>query len=113
MKKEPKIYIEDMLESVKQIRTYVDGITFDEFTESLEKQDAVLRRFEILGEAANHIPTDLHNAYPEIPWRKIIGLRNLIVHDYSSVDLEIIWDVIHKDLQETEGLLEHMIERLQ
>jgi len=87
-------YLEDMLESMRRIQRYTEGISFEEFTLSTLKTDAVIRNLEIIGEASKNVPESLKSKYPEIPWRSMYGLRNYMVHEYFGVDLNNIWKII-------------------
>jgi uncharacterized protein with HEPN domain len=91
-------YFEDILESIAKIRRYVGKSSFDEFLENGMLIDAVTRNLEIIGEAAAHVPPETRLKYPEIEWKKIVGLRNILIHNYSGVDIEIIWDIIKNRL---------------
>jgi uncharacterized protein with HEPN domain len=81
-----------------RILEYVDGFDFLRFKQSYMTVDAVVRNFEIIGEAAKNVPDEVKAKYQEIPWRKMYGLRNLISHEYFGVDYEMIWEIITSDL---------------
>lgn len=98
MKRNVLIYINDIIESIDIIFTYIDNLSESQFYNNIEKQDAVLRRLEIIGEAVKGIPTDFRASYPDIPWSKIAGLRDVLIHDYFGVKIERIWKVINDDL---------------
>lgn len=91
-------YLIDILEAARIVVRYVSGKSLDEFTEDTQCQDAVIRRFILIGEAANRISTETQERYPQIPWREMIDMRNLVVHDYEGIDLLIVWDTAHQDL---------------
>ncbi|MGB9798055.1 MAG: DUF86 domain-containing protein [bacterium] len=80
------------------IEEYIRGISEEEFYSNRLIQDAVLRRLEIIGEAAKKIDEDFRNKYPRIPWKKITGIRDIIAHEYFGVKLERIWTVLKSDL---------------
>jgi uncharacterized protein with HEPN domain len=70
-KRKPDVYLQDILESIEHIQKFLDGVSEDEFYENVEKQDAVLRRLEIIGEAVKHLPEEIRENHPDIPWRQI------------------------------------------
>lgn len=74
-------YLRDILDSARAIRRYLDGVSREEFEATSEKQDAVIRRFEIMGEAARRLSPEAQRALPEIPWRLMMGMRNILIHD--------------------------------
>ncbi len=91
-------YLVDILESAKIALDYVAGKTWDQFYEDMQCQDAVLRRIEIIGEAARHISPQFQNKHPQIPWRDLTMLRNLVIHQYDAVDINQVWDTTQKRL---------------
>lgn len=98
MKKDPKIFLQHILESIIEIEKYVKDLSENEFLKSGQIQDAVIRRLEIIGEAAKNIPGDLKKQYPLIPWKKISGSRDVLIHNYFAVDTESVWETVVKDL---------------
>ena len=97
-KREWKLFLEDILESMSLIEEYVKGMSFDDFKEDRKTIDAVVRNFEIIGEAAKNIPENIRNNYKNIDWIGIIGLRNRISHEYFGVDFSIIWNIVELEL---------------
>lgn len=85
--------LRDILESARLIATYVQHVTDAEFRADKEKQDAVVRRIEIIGEATAHLSEETRAAVPELPFRKMRGMRNIVAHDYARVDETIVWEV--------------------
>lgn len=100
MKKDPRIFIEHILECIERIEEYTRGVTKEEFLSSGQLQDAVIRRIEVIGEAIKNIPDDIKQRYPDIPWREIAGMRDILIHEYFGVDLELIWKVAKEDVFE-------------
>ena len=84
------LLVEDIWEAIEKIERYVSGLDHEAFIRDDKTVDSVVRNLEIIGEAANRIPENIRAQYSEIEWRKIIGLRNRIVHDYFSIDVEIV-----------------------
>ena len=98
MNKDPKVFIEHILESIDRIEEYTKHITKSEFLNSKQIQDAVIRRIEIIGEVAKNIPNGTKRKNPNIPWRRIEGMRDILIHEYFGVDLELTWKVAKKDV---------------
>lgn len=98
MRKDYRVSLEDILVSLARIRTLTLAISYDEFTEDLTKQEAVIRNLEIIGEASKSVPHDVQSSYPEVDWARIGGLRNVLIHQYFGIDLEIIWDIMQTKL---------------
>jgi uncharacterized protein with HEPN domain len=92
------LYCQDILESGAAIQSYVKGITVDAFVQDRMRYSAVIREFEIIGEAVGKLPMELKAGYPDLPWQDIKDFRNLLAHEYFGVDLEIVWNTIHHDL---------------
>jgi uncharacterized protein with HEPN domain len=90
--------IQDILESIAKIQRYVSGVDFETFENDEEVMDAVIHNLTVIGEAANHIPDEVTNYHPEIPWRQMIDLRNFSVHAYWNLHPSVIWDTIQNDL---------------
>ena len=98
MKMGLRLFIEDILESIKLIEKYLGDISKENFDNNQKLKDSVVRRLEIIGEAVKNIPDSFRKKYPEVPWRKIAGLRDIITHTYFNIDLDIKWDIIKKDI---------------
>ncbi len=98
MRKNVKIYLEHILEAINLIEEYIQDKKISEFLESKQLQDSVIRRIEIIGEAIKNIPGDFKNTHENIPWKEITGMRDILIHQYFGVDLELTWEVIKTDL---------------
>lgn len=88
----------DIREAIAKILSYTANVTFADFSSNDEKQDAVLRRILIIGEATKRLSPEFRANHANIPWRKMAGMRDVIVHDYNRVDIEAVWDVVQNDL---------------
>lgn len=105
-KRSPELLIDDILESGRKILEYTSGFTLEQFKSDSKTVDAVIRNFEIIGEAANRLPEDFKDKHNEIDWHKVRGFRNRIVHDYFGIDYSIVWVI-------RETFLPDLIEKLQ
>ncbi|MFT6828913.1 MAG: hypothetical protein ACI9Z3_001182 [Roseivirga sp.] len=99
-KRDNSFLIQDMLESATKILDYTSGLSFEQFEIDNKTIDAVIRNFEIIGEASNRIDGDFKILNSQIEWAKMRGFRNRIVHDYFGIDLEIVWSIIQDDIEE-------------
>lgn len=98
MKRDIRVYLEDVLESIEKIEEYIKPITENDFYKNTQVQDAILRRLEIVGEAVKNVPQEVRDKYPEIPWKRIAGIRDVLIHQYFGVSLERTWKVIKEDI---------------
>ncbi|ACU89568.1 HepT-like ribonuclease domain-containing protein [Desulfomicrobium baculatum] len=101
-----RAYIFDITEAARLALSYVDDLTLKDFLLDTRCQDAVIRRIEVNGEAARRVSSQTRELHPEIPWAAMIGMRNLMIHDYDDVDMDIVWDTVHRDLPELLALLD-------
>ena len=111
IKREFILYLEDMLQSMDRIEEYLGDIDFKRFKQTYMIVDAIIRNFEIIGEASKNIPIDIQGKYPEIPWKKMYGLRNLIAHEYFGIDYEMIWEIAKNNLPQNRIDLENIIDK--
>jgi uncharacterized protein with HEPN domain len=97
-KREWRLFVEDILESIGLIQMYAENIKFTDFKKDRKTIDAIVRNFEIIGEASKYIPKEVKKKYKEIDWRGIVGLRNRIAHEYFDVSSRIIWQIVKDEL---------------
>lgn len=101
-----KIYLNDIIESIKRIENSIKGLTKKDFEENIDIQDAIIRRIQIIGEAVKSLPLELKKKYPDIEWDKIAGTRDIVTHAYFRVNLDIIWDIIFNQLPDLKRKIE-------
>ena len=107
-KREPILLLEDIIESIQKIKIYTSGLSLDDFLKDDKTIDAVIRNFEIIGEASNRIPNEIRDKFQLVNWHRIRGFRNRIVHDYMGIDYEIVWEIIEKDLEELKNKIQEI-----
>jgi len=111
MKKNPKIFIKHIEDSLKLIEDYVINISEEDFFKDKKIQDATVRRLEIVGEASKNIPASFKQKFQEIPWKEMAGIRDKITHHYFGVDLKIVWNVIKKDLPKLKKEVQRILKK--
>ena len=102
-------YVEDMLDAMEKAEILLESVTYDQFEADFRINFAVVRALEIVGEATKRLPMSLRQQYPEIPWNKMAGMRDRIIHGYDNVDLEIVWDVVKRDIPQIKPQIEQIL----
>ena len=98
MRKDYKVFLEDILEAVRKVRDYTDGLSLEAFAADTKTFDAVIRNLEIIGEAVKQIPEDIRSRRPEVEWKRIARLRDILIHQSFGVDVQIVWDIVQNKL---------------
>ena len=93
-----KVRVQHMIDAINKIKTYVGDSDKPAFENDTILQDACIRQLQVLGEAARKASNDFQSSYDGIPWSEVIGLRNIVIHDYAGIDTDVIWNVISNDL---------------
>ena len=104
-----RLRLADIAECCEKISRYTAGMNIDQFEIDEKTFDAVVRNLEIIGEASNHIAPQIRNLHPDVEWRKIIALRNIVVHAYFGVDIDIIWDLVENKVPELLDQIRHIL----
>ncbi|MDP1854286.1 MAG: DUF86 domain-containing protein [Candidatus Omnitrophota bacterium] len=97
-KRDYRDYIKDILVSTNEINSFIEGMDFNDFAKDKKTINAVVRSIEVIGEAAKNIPVALRHRYPDIPWKKMSGMRNKLIHEYFGVDVEILWKTVKEEI---------------
>ena len=113
MKRNTKLYINDIFEYMERAAEHVKGFNFEQFSEDKKTFDAVIRCIEIIGEATKNVPEEIRERYSDIPWRDMSGMRDKIIHSYFTVNLEQVWLVITEDIPELKPLIKKVLEDLE
>jgi uncharacterized protein with HEPN domain len=111
MSRDFQLYLADILAACEKVLRYTDGMSFEQFIADDRTFDAVIRNLQIIGEAVKNIPVDVRDRNPEIEWRKIAGLRDILAHTYFQVENEIIWDVIQTKVRPLSTSVNQLLER--
>ena len=106
------MYLQDMLTGIERISQYIEGFNFRQFKQDYKTVDAVIRNFEIIGEASKNLPEEIKSKYLEVPWAEMYLLRNKVSHEYFGVDYEIIWDVAVNYLPENRKQIEKILKEV-
>ena len=98
MPRDYKVFLEDILEAIKKIRSYTTALSLESFSQDEKSMDAVVRNLEVIGEAIKNVPEDVRVRYPDVEWKRIAGLRDILIHEYFGIDAVIIWDIVRNKL---------------
>jgi uncharacterized protein with HEPN domain len=109
MPRDYKVSLDDVLEAIERIAAYTAGMDQDQFRTDSKTVDAVVRNLEIIGEAVKNIPPEIRALYPDLPWSKMAGMRDILIHAYFNVDIEIVWDVVQNKLAELKATVRALL----
>jgi uncharacterized protein with HEPN domain len=108
--RDPNVYLEDILAAIGRIEEYTKGGR-KRFLASEMMQDAVIRQLSVVGEAASKLPKTLRARHPSIPWKEMVGMRNILIHDYSAINIRRIWETVRNDLPDLHEAVRGMLDR--
>jgi len=111
MSREYRLYLSDILQSQRRIKEYTKGMTYEEFKKSQITIDAVIRNLEVIGEAARKLPSEITEKSPELEWRKMTAMRNVLSHEYFGINTQIVWDVIANKIDRLEQFCRNLLEK--
>lgn len=113
MQRSPKAFLNDILDAIRKIEKYTRNLTFEGLKENELLIDGVVRNLEIIGEAVKNIPDDIKTRHPDIEWKKIAGLRDILIHAYFGIDLEILWDIKENKIPELKEKVSEIISEME
>jgi uncharacterized protein with HEPN domain len=113
MKRAWRDYIADILSALQEVEDFTGGMEYEQFAADKKTVNAVVRSLEVMGEAAKRIPEDVRRRYPDVPWKRMTGMRDKLIHEYSGVDLEIVWGVVKTELPPVKPLIEQALRDLE
>jgi len=108
MKREWEDYLADIIQSMNEVEEFTRGLTYESFMKDRKTINAVIRSLEVMGEASKRIPDEVRAKHSEIPWKRMAGMRDKLIHEYAGVDLETVWDVIQEEIPPIRPLLEEL-----
>jgi uncharacterized protein with HEPN domain len=109
MPRDYRVYLEDILEAAAHVRLYTQSLTQQQLAADRKTLDAVVRNLEVIGEAVKNVPQDVRAQRPAVQWKKIAGLRDILIHQYFGIDLDIVWDVVRNKLPALETEVRRML----
>ena len=112
MAKDIVVFLKHIIESAELIENYISNLQPIDFFASTQIQDSVIRRLEIIGEAVKNIPDDFKKEYPDLPWRKIAGLRDILIHQYFGVDMELTWEIAKNNIPDLKNEIIQVLNKM-
>lgn len=112
MKRDYKLFIQDILDSINKIEDFIGEISFEDFAKDDKTSNAVVRKLEIIGEASKNIPEEIREKYKDLPWSDMARMRDKIIHFYFGIDYEIVWEVIKKRLPKIKKVIKKMLKEI-
>ena len=113
MKRNYKLFLKDILEAMESIEKFTEGMSFEEFKTNDLVSSAVIRKFEIIGEATKQIPQDIRNKYLDIPWKEMAGMRDKLIHFYFGINHELVWKTVKNRIPQIKSLIKKILMELE
>ncbi|MDI6810792.1 MAG: DUF86 domain-containing protein [archaeon] len=111
--RDPKLYLKDILEAMSAIEKFVEGVDFEDFKNDDMRSSAVIRKFELIGEATRNVPEKIKQMYPDIPWKEMAGFRDKLIHFYFGIKHELVWQTIKSRIPQIKPLIHKILENLE
>ena len=113
MKRDCRVYLRDVLQAFRNVRQFIEGLSYETFISDRKTMSAVIRELEIAGEAAKQLPISVRKKYPQIPWSDMAGMRDKLIHFYFGVDMEIVWETVKVRIPKLEPLIQDVLNDLE
>ena len=109
MSRDSKVYLEDILEAIRKICEFTSGTSLAALSKDAKTLDAVIRNLEVIGEAVKRLPEEVRSQQPDVEWKKIAGLRDILIHEYFGINVEVVWDIIQHKLSGLEDAAKKLL----
>jgi uncharacterized protein with HEPN domain len=112
MKRDIRLYLDDILDAIIKIDKFIEGLSFEQFQDDEKTIDAVIRKLEVIGEATKNVPQDTRSKHPDIPWKEMAGMRDKLAHEYFGVRLDVVWSTIKTRLPQLRPMIHVVLQQL-
>jgi uncharacterized protein with HEPN domain len=112
LKRDNRLYVDDILDAIQKIELYTKSLNFSDFSKDNKTVDAVIRNFEIIGEATKRVSEAIKSKYPSVPWRMMAGTRDKLIHEYFGVNLDVLWKAVKEDIPALKPLVVDLLRKM-
>lgn len=113
MKRQVALYVRDILQNMQDTQEFIQGLSYEQFVDDKKTFNAVVRSLEVIGEAAKHVPDNIRDKYPAVPWKEMAGMRDKVIHFYFGVDREAVWLAVQERIPAIRPLIEQVLQNLE